>query len=167
MTAGLALGPAQQQDQGGMRPDLPLQQAHRRRRLARQHMGLGQVAAHLQVQAWRMVGEQRLQELGEQMESAQKRLADLEKRWQEENRIAAEVQKLREQLEKHAASTAPKGDPKDKLAPAEEARCREEYTKLITQLRELQGENPLVQPVVSSQAIAEVVSGWTVHHAPG
>jgi len=106
--------------------------------------------------------EQRLQELRERMEAAQTRLAGLEKRWQEESRIAAEIQKLRDQLEKHAASVSgQKGDAKDRLSTAEEARSREEYTKLLGQLRELQGEEPLVQPVVSSQAVAEVVAGWT------
>jgi type VI secretion system protein VasG len=39
--------------------------------------------------------------------------------------------------------------------------AREELAKLEKQLAEVQGEEPLVLPVVGGQAIAAVVSGWT------
>ena len=45
-----------------MRPGPPLEKAHRRRRLARQHLGLGEVAAHLEIQVRGMVRQQRLQQ---------------------------------------------------------------------------------------------------------
>ncbi len=38
---------------------------------------------------------------------------------------------------------------------------REELQKADAELKELQGENPLMSPVVDSQSIAEVISGWT------
>jgi type VI secretion system protein VasG len=36
-----------------------------------------------------------------------------------------------------------------------------ELAKLNGELKELQGENPLMQPVVNGQTVAEVISGWT------
>ncbi len=42
-----------------------------------------------------------------------------------------------------------------------EARPAPNLAKLETELLALQGEKPLVLPVVGSQAVAEVVSGWT------
>ena len=39
--------------------------------------------------------------------------------------------------------------------------ARERLAAVTTQLRELQGEQPLIYPVVDAQAIAEIVEGWT------
>ncbi|HEX8637086.1 MAG TPA: type VI secretion system ATPase TssH [Pyrinomonadaceae bacterium] len=36
-----------------------------------------------------------------------------------------------------------------------------ELKKLTAELKETQGENPLMQPVVNGQTVAEVISGWT------
>jgi type VI secretion system protein VasG len=38
---------------------------------------------------------------------------------------------------------------------------RAELAKLNAELKEVQGENPLMQPVVNGQTVAEVISGWT------
>jgi type VI secretion system protein VasG len=38
---------------------------------------------------------------------------------------------------------------------------RSELKRLNAELKELQGENPLMQPVVNGQTVAEVISGWT------
>jgi type VI secretion system protein VasG len=102
---------------------------------------------------------QRLDELRERQASAQSRLDALEKRWQEEKQIVGELRKLRSRLEGpsgngKAAEPAP-------LAPAEEKSSRKEFASKQDELQKLQGETPLVHPVVGSQAIAEVVSGWT------
>jgi type VI secretion system protein VasG len=66
-----------------------------------------------------------------------------------------EVQKLRGQLEAQA------GDGKQKLTPEQEGQARARLEQLHAELKRLQGETPLVQPVVDRQAVAEVVSGWT------
>ncbi|HLM60828.1 MAG TPA: type VI secretion system ATPase TssH, partial [Pyrinomonadaceae bacterium] len=39
--------------------------------------------------------------------------------------------------------------------------AKEELKKLTAELKEVQGENPLMQPVVNGQSVAEVISGWT------
>jgi type VI secretion ATPase, ClpV1 family len=38
---------------------------------------------------------------------------------------------------------------------------RSELKRLSAELKEIQGENPLMQPVVNGQTVAEVISGWT------
>jgi type VI secretion system protein VasG len=38
---------------------------------------------------------------------------------------------------------------------------KEELKRLTAELREIQGEDPLMQPVVNSQTVAEIISGWT------
>jgi type VI secretion system protein VasG len=54
-----------------------------------------------------------------------------------------------------------KEKPPERLKPDEEARCRQDLADKEKELRKLQGETPLVHPVVDRQAVAEVVSGWT------
>jgi len=48
-----------------------------------------------------------------------------------------------------------------KLSAEEKEKLQEELKELSGELRQLQGETPLMQVCVDSQAIAEVVSGWT------
>ena len=36
-----------------------------------------------------------------------------------------------------------------------------ELKRLTDELKEIQGENPLMQPVVNGQSVAEIISGWT------
>jgi type VI secretion system protein VasG len=104
----------------------------------------------------------RLAELAEEKSRAEADLKALEARWLEELRLVTEIRKIREQLE-----GVPGGDGKDKgktptpLADADRQRLRGELEKLTHQLRELQGEHPLMQVCVDGQAIAEVVSNWT------
>jgi type VI secretion system protein VasG len=46
-------------------------------------------------------------------------------------------------------------------APIDTEFLRSELKRLNAELKELQGENPLMQPVVNGQTVAEVISGWT------
>ncbi len=55
-----------------------------------------------------------------------------------------------------AAATAPEAS-----APIDVEMLRSELKRLNAELREIQGENPLMQPVVNGQSVAEIISGWT------
>src|SRR5262249_32232847 len=103
----------------------------------------------------------RLKEVREQKESAQERLAALEKRWEQERGIVEQVRAARDKLEKHAAAGTAPDRAGDKLSPGEEERTRVELARMQKELAALQGEDPLVQPVGDNQAGAEVVSAWT------
>ncbi len=99
---------------------------------------------------------QRRQELIQHKETAQKRLATLQKQWDEERKLVEQIQGVRGKLE-----TATSGKGYAKLAAGEEEKLRGELARLEKQLATVQGETPLVFPVVAGQAIAEVVAGWT------
>jgi type VI secretion system protein VasG len=103
----------------------------------------------------------RLQELTERRQAAQVRREELEKRWAEEKRLVGEIQQMRAKLEGHAAAGRAGEKAEAKLSPADEERCRADLARLTHELRKLQGETPLVQPVVDRQSVAAVVSGWT------
>ncbi len=104
---------------------------------------------------------ERLKDLVAHKQAAQDRLAGLERRWGEEKKLVDEIQKLRTRLEAHAASLKSTGDGQERLKPDEESRTRDSLVKLHKQLDQLQGESPLLHPVVDRQAVAAVVSGWT------
>ncbi len=104
---------------------------------------------------------QRRQEIEEQKAAAESRLEALEKQWQEEKELVEQIQEFRSRLEAHLTSGQEGGDPEAKLEPEEENQVRTELKSLDEKLVQLQGETPLVLPVVNAQAIAEVVAGWT------
>ncbi len=85
--------------------------------------------------------------LAERAKLAQE-LTDLEARWEQERVLAAEIGETRAKIE-DAANT----EDKDAL--------RTQLTAASAKLRDLQGETPLIFPVVDRQAVAEVVAGWT------
>ena len=104
----------------------------------------------------------RLDEIKEKKSTTETKLAALQKRLDEEKKLATDVLGLRMKIENHVAALAdPKSDGKAKLSAADEAKAREDLASLEKKLAEVQGETPLVQPVVNGQAVAEVVAGWT------
>ncbi len=110
-------------------------------------------------QAVGAVHDERLKELTEKKQATQTRLAALEKRWIDEKKLVEDIQKLRTKLSANAK--AAEKDGKDRLKPDEEQKAKAELIEKEKELKTVQGETPLVQPVVDSQAVAEVVSGWT------
>ena len=75
-------------------------------------------------------------------------LAALQARYEQEKALAVTLGELRAQIE----------DPGDATDKAE---VRAKLTETSQALRALQGEQPLIFPVVDAQAVAEVVEGWT------
>ncbi len=92
--------------------------------------------------------EARQSELAVERTGVEAELAALDGRWAEERGLAAEIAGLRAVLE-DAASTA------DRTAE------RERLMALSRALREMQGEHPLIFPLVDGQAVAEIVESWT------
>jgi type VI secretion system protein VasG len=79
------------------------------------------------------------------------------------------IRDIRQQLEQETtpaegqkpADQAAQAEPVETISPEQRAQLRQELEQLTGQLKQLQGEKPLMQVCVDSQAIAEVVSGWT------
>jgi type VI secretion system protein VasG len=98
----------------------------------------------------------RLKELEQVKADAEAALKELETRLEKEKALVEEIRTTRGKLEAHAL-----GDAKAKLTAADEAAAKNDLAAKTAQLAELQGEHPLVHPLVTGQAVAEVVSGWT------
>jgi type VI secretion system protein VasG len=91
---------------------------------------------------------ERLAELAQEQATTEQELASLEAQWSKERELVAALHEARARLEPPPA-------------PEEQARLRAELARLGQQLKQIQGENPLLHVWVDSQAVAAVVSAWT------
>jgi type VI secretion system protein VasG len=107
--------------------------------------------------------DQRMIEKQDALQQAQTRLAELEKRWEDERRRADEIRALAQKIEaRYAEESRQRSDGGRFLEPSRElAAMQAELTSKVSELREIQGETPLLQVFVDSQTIAEVVAVWT------
>ncbi|CAG0996772.1 Protein ClpV1 [Phycisphaerales bacterium] len=110
----------------------------------------------------------RREEIVEQLEAEQKVLAALEGKYNKEKDIVAKILELRAKLAPAPGTDTGKGEngkptaaPEPKLSDADREKIKEDLKKLKAELAEFQGENPLVNPSVDSQAVSSVVSDWT------
>ena len=103
----------------------------------------------------------RLAELTAAMDKAAARKTELEKQLEEERKLAVQVTKLRFALQSQKPADGHGEAKHERGATPSEAATVRELLKLQEQLAKVQGETPLVHPVVDRQAVADVVSGWT------
>jgi type VI secretion system protein VasG len=95
---------------------------------------------------------ERLGELKQRKQISEELKAKLDEQLKKESELVTKIRELRAGIEK-AAATDPPPDTLEK--------DRAELAKLTADLQAVQGEKPLVYPVVDSQAVAEVLSGLT------
>jgi len=98
---------------------------------------------------------QRIVALQAERAEQEARLANLQAQWEEERALIAQISDLRRQLEAQASKNG------DRAAEDELTSLRATLHRLNQELAMVQGETPLMQPCVTSQTIAEVISGWT------
>jgi type VI secretion system protein VasG len=107
----------------------------------------------------------RLAELVREKADEEKRLADLQARWEQERKLVEEIAAIRLKLERHAepvkASDKGTEKPPDKLTQQAVETLQADLARLNKELTGLQGEVPLLRPCVDAQAIAQVISAWT------
>src|SRR5690606_38679086 len=99
------------------------------------------------------------------------RLAGLTERWEAEKAVVTSVLELRSKLragggagdKPEPATEAAEAPAAEAAGPAagERAALREELATKHRELAALQGESPLILPIVDAQAVASVVCGWT------
>ena len=131
--------------------------------------------------------DERLVELNTQKSETESELEKLNTQWEKEKELTEKIGTIRKKLEMLRIDSklpgAESGNEKaedgserieiktqtedgvnaEDQKPKTEDQSAEitELKRLNAELKELQGENPLMQPVVNSQSVAEVISGWT------
>jgi type VI secretion system protein VasG len=96
----------------------------------------------------------RRDELTAERQKLSEELVKLEERWEAEKALVKEMDEVRAKID--AAAAAP-----DKTTAEEGAANRAKLAELTVKLRGLQGEQPLIFPIVDGQAVAEIVENWT------
>ena len=95
-----------------------------------------------------------------EQDEAKAELEALTARWNQEKELVAAIRDLRLRAEAASVDLLPAGTPP--VPPAEDlAALKRDLAQTVKTLRTLQGEEPLVHPVVDGQAVAEVVATWT------
>jgi type VI secretion system protein VasG len=87
-------------------------------------------------------------ELAEERAAAAAELETLNAQWEEEKRLAAEINTVRAAIE-------------DRENQDDKDAARTHLAEVNAELRAVQGERPLIFPVVDGQAMAEIVESWT------
>ena len=122
--------------------------------------------------------EERLTESKAAKAAEEETLAQLKTQWDKEKAVIARIQDLRTRLESHAVAKSKAASGGDGAAKAAKAAAsaatedastasvdvdglRAELNRLNKELEQVQGETPMMQACVTSQSIAEVISGWT------
>ena len=110
---------------------------------------------------------QRTADINDKLAGEKAALVTLEKHWAEEKELVGKILDLRAKL-RAAGSTIeakpndPKAaDAKAPLTPEEISQLLVELRALQEQLKQFQGESPLIFPSVDASAIASVVADWT------
>lgn len=101
--------------------------------------------------------EEALVALEAEKADAEERLARLSNQHGQEVEIVGQMRVLREQID---AAFMMGGQP-DSADPSEISDLKQQLSELTAQLRDIQGETPLMQSDVDEQAIAEVIANWT------
>jgi len=111
---------------------------------------------------------ERLQELKSIKEREEQKLAFLKEKWEKEKALVKQIRDIRTKLEMYriesqvALSEDQATETSDTNGKLEEIEfLKKELARLTQELRSIQGDTPLMQPVVNAQTVAEIISGWT------
>ena len=100
--------------------------------------------------------EEKLEKLGAEIARLSEEKAELETRFEKEKKLAEEFLALRARARGNAGDAAAPAD----NVPAADV-LRDEIRAKAAELREAQGESPMVLPLVDAQAVATIISEWT------
>ena len=119
---------------------------------------------------------ERITALSKVKTEAEQQLVKLQEQWQQEKEIVRQLKNIQQQLEKdflhlhnqekQSNEKQQKGneqeqEPYQPLSDAEKTKLRQQADLLRTELETIQDDQPLMQPDVDADAVAEVVANWT------
>ncbi len=111
--------------------------------------------------------EVRIEQLKSEKAELEAHLVQQEIQWDKEKQVVAKIHDLQKQIEgdfhaqKLTEEEAKKEDAPKPLSDQERESIKSDLHQLMAELTEIQGQDPMIQVNVGSQAIAEVVANWT------
>ena len=129
------------------------------KRLHREKAELAALEREAASGAWH---DARIKELKGQIAGIESDLAIFKSRFEQEKTLVSRILELRNQLENgEAAEAEPKGKTKATKKPSDAGTGNPELDKALLQLREVQGEAPMVPLQVDGLVVAEIIAAWT------
>jgi type VI secretion system protein VasG len=104
--------------------------------------------------------KKRLDECRGALAGGEERLAALKAQWDKEAAIINQIREIRTRLE-DLATAKKAGTAAETIDDGALQGMRDELARLNRELEHLQGDTPLMQACVTSETIADVISGWT------
>lgn len=109
--------------------------------------------------------QEQVEQLTQEKQEAIERYERLKEQWEKELEYVADIREVRAQLAGNSTSSeageGQEGEESAELTPEKREELVAKLEGLNKELAELQGEEPLLQACVDSQAVAEIVSNWT------
>lgn len=110
--------------------------------------------------------QQKLDAISKELNELQQQRSILRSKWEEERKLVNEIQNQKIQIEhlKYEAEVAEREGLYDRVAEIRYGKIRDAQKKieqLQEELKQIQGEKPLIKEEVDAEDIAEIVSKWT------
>lgn len=106
--------------------------------------------------------DEQIAKLNAELTEQQAALATSEAQWNTEKELVAKIHEIQNKIDADFKLAKKSGaDAEGRLTEAERLEAKAQLQVLFKELEAVQGENPLIQVNVGSQAIAEVVANWT------
>ena len=108
--------------------------------------------------------QERLDELGTEKEAAEKKIEELTKRWEQEKELIGKINEIATQLGDASSEeqvAAEEEEAQSSENPVDVTELQNQLNAAKEELKQLQGEEPLVHLCVDSQTIAEIIGNWT------
>ncbi|HRH78249.1 MAG TPA: type VI secretion system ATPase TssH, partial [Cellvibrionaceae bacterium] len=106
--------------------------------------------------------DEQIAKLNSELTEQQASLATAEAQWNTEKELVAKIHAIQNKIDADFKLAKKSGaDAEGRMSEAERVEAKAQLQVLFKELAAVQGENPLIQVNVGSQAIAEVVANWT------
>jgi len=110
--------------------------------------------------------EETIAQLKAERTELEETLKQQEIQWQQEKEVVAQIHELQDKIEEdfqfsRKPGDAPENKDRQPLSAEQLQDIKNQLHALIAKLEDIQGEEPMIQINVDSQAIAEVVANWT------
>lgn len=106
--------------------------------------------------------DEQIAKLNAELTEQQASLATAEAQWNTEKELVAKIHAIQNKIDADFKLAKKSGaDAEGRMSDAERLDAKAQLQVLFKELEAVQGENPLIQVNVGSQAIAEVVANWT------
>lgn len=106
--------------------------------------------------------DEQIAKLNSELTEQQASLATAEAQWNTEKELVAKIHAIQNKIDADFKLAKKSGaDAEGRMSEGERVEAKAQLQVLFKELEAVQGENPLIQVNVGSQAIAEVVANWT------